>query len=309
MAVIAMQQSWIDLVGAVPGAEFVAWDLVEDGAAPRAEEIEFVVPPYRMDQEGLHRLRDLPGVRHVQLLTAGYEHALPHLPDGVGLANAAGVHDAATAELAVGLTIAAQRFIPDFVRAQERGEWVRLGMLPGLADKRVLIIGYGRIGAAIARRLVPFECLLTAVATASRPGDEVVPSVHGFDELPALLPEQDVVILIVPLTQQTTRMVDAGFLAAMKVGSLLVNVARGKVVDTDALVEACASGRVRAAVDVTDPEPLPPGHALFTTAGVLVSPHVGGQTDGFFPRAARLIREQVAAYVSGGTLSNVVRGG
>ncbi|HYO85088.1 MAG TPA: 2-hydroxyacid dehydrogenase [Dermatophilaceae bacterium] len=305
MTVIALPaQSWIDRLGPIDGAEFVAWDLT--GEPPRREAIEIIAPPYRMHSEGLDRLCELPNLRHVQLLTAGYEHAAPFVPPGASLANAAGVHDAATAELAVTLTLAAQRSIPDLVLAQHRGEWISLGFRPGLADKRVLIVGYGRIGAAIARRLAPFEVALTAVATRAREGDQIIPRVHGLEDLPALLSEQDIVILILPLTPTSTRLVDAGFLAAMKPGALLVNVARGKVVDTGALIEACRSGRVRAALDVTDPEPLPPGHPLFDTPGVLVVPHVGGPTDAFFPRAADLLRGQIRAYLDGTELVNLV---
>ena len=175
-----------------------------------------------------------------------------------------------------------------------------------LADKRVLILGYGGIGVAIARRLSGFEVKLTAVASRARGGDELVASVHGVEELPVLLPEHDVVVVIVPLSKATTGMVDRRFLASMPDGALLVNVSRGKVVDTDALVEAAGSGRIRAALDVTDPEPLPADHPLWQTPGVLISPHVGGVTTAFTPRAIVLLREQIAAFVGERPLRNVV---
>ncbi len=305
MAVIVLpEDAWLERIGPVEGAEFVVWDL--SGPPPRANEVELLVAPYRMHDEGLDRLAELPNLRHVQLLSAGYEHAAPHVPPGVTLGNAAGVHDAATAELALTLTLAAQREVPRFVRAQDQGEWVRPGFLRGLADKNVLLIGYGRIGSAIARRLAPFEVQLTAVATKARPGDDMIPQVNGMDELAALLPTQDIVILIMPLTPATTGLVDASFLAAMKEDALLVNVARGKVVDTDSLIAACTSGRVRAAVDVTDPEPLPAGHPLYATPGVLIVPHIGGATQAFFPRAAALVRAQVQAYLADAPLANLV---
>jgi phosphoglycerate dehydrogenase-like enzyme len=304
MPVISLpDREWIDLVGPVAGVEMVTWDLV--GEPPRPGEISFVVPPY-MVSSPWQRLGLLPGLRVVQLLSAGYETVLPSVPAGVKLANAAGVHDASTAELAVTLALSSLRGIPEFVAAQGRSQWLPAETRTSLADSKVLILGYGGIGVAIARRLSGFEVKLTAVASRARGGDELVASVHGVDELPALLPEHDVVILIVPLTEATDALVDRKFLASMPDGALLVNVSRGKVVDTDALVEATASGRIRAALDVTDPEPLPAGHPLWHTPGVLISPHTGGVTSAFQPRAVELLREQIAAFVGGRPLRNVV---
>jgi phosphoglycerate dehydrogenase-like enzyme len=242
----------------------------------------------------------------VQLLTAGYDNVLAALPAGVQLANAAGVHDASTAEMAVTLTLSSLRGIPGYVAAQERSQWLPLVLRPSLADKKVLILGYGGIGVAIARRLSGFEVALTAVASRARGGDELVASVHGVDELPALLPEHDIVIVIVPLSEATTGLVDRDFLASMREGALLVNVSRGKVVDTEALVEAVGTGRVTAALDVTDPEPLPAGHPLWRLPGVLISPHVGGASSAFAPRAVALLREQIAAFAGERPLRNVV---
>jgi phosphoglycerate dehydrogenase-like enzyme len=296
-------REWIDLVGPVAGVEMVTWDLV--GEPPRRDEISFVVPPY-MVSSPWQRLGLLPGLRVVQLLSAGYETVLPALPAGVKLANAAGVHDASTAELAVTLALSSLRGIPEFVVAQGRSQWLPAETRTSLADSKVLILGYGGIGVAIARRLSGFEVKLTAVASRARGGDELVASVHGVDELPDLLPEHDVVILIVPLTDATNALVDRKFLASMRDQALLVNVSRGKVVDTDALVEAAASGRIRAALDVTDPEPLPADHPLWHTPGVLISPHTGGVTSAFEPRAVELLREQIAAFVGERPLRNVV---
>ena len=307
MPVISLpDQEWIDLVGPVEGVELVHWDLV--GEPPRPDEVTFVVPPY-MVASPWQRLGLLPRLRMVQLLSAGYDNVLPALPAGVLLANAAGVHDASTAELAVTLTLSSLRGIPDFVAAQGRSQWLPAEIRPALADKKVLILGYGGIGVAIARRLRGFEVKLTAVASRARAGDDLVASVHGVDELPLLLPEHDVVIVILPLSEATTSLVDRDFLAAMPDGALLVNVARGKVVDTDALVDATRSGRIRAALDVTDPEPLPADHPLWSIPGVLVSPHVGGVSTAFEPRAVALLREQIAAFAGDRPLRNVVNGG
>jgi len=304
MPVISLpDREWIDLVGPLKGVEMVAWDLDEE--PPRRDEVSFAVPPY-FGSPAWHRLGLLPGLRVVQLLTAGYDAVLPALPPGVQLANAAGVHDASTSELAVTLTLSSLRGIPEFVAAQGRSQWLPSGFWSSLADKKVLILGYGGIGVALARRLSGFEVALTAVASRARAGDGLVAWVHGVDELPALLPEHDVVIVIVPLSDATEGLVDRDFLASMRDGSLLVNVSRGKVVDTDALMEATGSGRIRAALDVTDPEPLPPDHPLWSTPGVLISPHVGGASSAFAPRAVALLREQITAFVGGRPLRNLV---
>lgn len=305
MTVICLpSQDWVDDVGPVGEFEFVAGDL--SSVPPRAEEVRAVIPPY-MGGFNHATLGQLPRLELVQLLTAGYDGLPSAMPKGVVLANAAGVHDSSTAELAVTLTLAALRGIPEFVRAQQVGQWLPARYWSALADRRVLIVGYGAIGRAVASRLTPFEVELTAVASRARGGDHLVRSVHGVDELPTLLPRHDVVIVVVPLTAATERLVDDAFLAGMPDGSLLVNVARGKVADTDALLRH--SRRVRIALDVTDPEPLPPGHPLWSAPGVLISPHTGGATTAFRPRAIRLLREQLGALAAGRPLLNVVHRG
>jgi phosphoglycerate dehydrogenase-like enzyme len=187
------------------------------------------------------------------------------------------------------------------VRAQERREWT-FGWYPALADRRVLIVGYGAIGEAIERRLAPFEVEVVRVARTAREG------VHAIDELPALLPDADVVVLVVPLTEATRGLVDAEFLARMKDGALLVNVARGAVVVTDDLVAALHGGRISAATDVTEIEPLPADHALWSAPNLLLSPHVGGSSSAMWPRAHRLVREQLTRYAAGEPLANVMAG-
>lgn len=266
---------------------------------PGGEEVEVFVPAYEWEVD-LAVLARLPRLRVVQTLTAGYEHVLPYLPAGVTLCNGRGIHETSTSELALTLILASLRGVPDFVRAQERREWV-YAPRPALADKRVLIVGYGSIGAAVEARLAPFEVDVVRVASRPRAG------VHGVAELPALLPDADVVVLVVPLTDRTRGLVDAGFLASMKPGALLVNVARGAVVDTGALLAALYDGRVRAALDVTDPEPLPTDHPLWSAPGLLISPHVGGASSAMWPRAYRVVREQLARYAAGEPLANVVR--
>ncbi len=261
--------------------------------------VAFYVPRYMGPADDLALMSSMPNLEVVQLLTAGYENALQHLPPGVTLCNAGGVHDASTAELAVGLILASLRGIDGFARAMPTGSWL-YGRREALADKRVVVVGAGGVGQAIRRRLEPFEVDVVMVGRSSRPG------VHANRDLPALLPAADVVVLAVPLTEETFRLVDTSFLALMRDGSLLVNVARGPVVDTDALTEQVASGRLAAALDVTDPEPLPPDHPLWSLPGVLVSPHVGGNTSAFLPRARRLVAEQLHRFATGEPLASVV---
>jgi phosphoglycerate dehydrogenase-like enzyme len=213
------------------------------------------------------------------------------------------VHESSTAELALALVLASLRGIPDFVRAQDAGEW-RSGFRPALADRIVLIVGHGSIGAAIEDRLTPFECEVVRVARTAR--DTPRGPVHALSELPRLLPDADVVILVTPLTDATRGLAGAEFLARLKDGALLVNVGRGPVVDTKALLAELESGRISAALDVTDPEPLPAGHPLWHAPGVLISPHVGGPTSAFLPRAKRLLRAQLRRYATGEPLENIV---
>jgi phosphoglycerate dehydrogenase-like enzyme len=241
----------------------------------------------------------LPRLRVVQTLTAGVEHLRPSVPEGVLLCNGRGIHDASTAELAVALSLASLRGIPAFLDAQRDARWSQ-DWHESLADKTVLVLGFGAIGAAIEARLRPFEVEVVKVARTARDG------VHAIEELPALLPDADVVILILPVTNETRGLVDVEFLGAMKPGALLVNVARGSIVVTDDLVAALSAGKVRAALDVTDPEPLPPDHPLWHLPGVIVTPHVGGATPAMWPRAYRLVRDQLERFAAGRPLANVM---
>jgi phosphoglycerate dehydrogenase-like enzyme len=284
------------------GLEVLTWD----GTGPAPEEdlrrVEFYVMPYTFEPETGEVITRMPQVGVVQTLTAGVEHVTPYLREGITLCNARGVHDASTAELALTLALASLRGVPDFVRAQDRGEWTH-GERASLADKTVLIVGYGSIGAAVERRLRPFECDVLRVAHRARDG------VAGFENLLPLVEEADVVVLTVPLTEQTRGLVDARFLTRMRDGAVLVNVSRGPVVDTDALLRELAAGRLLAALDVTDPEPPPAGHPLWSAPGLVITPHVGGNTSAFRPRAIRLVIGQLRRFAGGEPLENVVVGG
>ena len=241
----------------------------------------------------------LPDLRVVQLLSAGAERFAGRLPEGVALCNARGAHTPSTAEWAVAATLAAQRGLPFFVREQDAGRWTPRTHA-SLVGANVVVVGAGDIGRRIGRMLSGFDVELTYVARTAR--DDVRPTT----DLPELLPQADVVIVIVPVTDETIGLVDAGFLAAMRDGALLVNAARGVVVDTDALLAELTAGRLRAAVDVTEPEPLPEGHPLWSAPGLLITPHVGGDVPGTNERAAAAVTDQLRRILAGEPLENVV---
>ena len=265
-------------------------------------EVRFWVPPFLSSGNVVALLGRMPEVRVVQLLSAGADAWAGRVPGGVTLCDARGVHDSSTAEWVVAAILASLRRFDHFARAQEDRRWSYGEVTPTdeLAGKRVLIVGAGSIGTALAARLEPFEVELTFVARSARQG------VHSVDELPSLLPHADVVVLLVPLTPRTRGLADAAFLAAMRDGALLVNAARGPVADTAALTKEVAAGRITAALDVTDPEPLPADHPLWSLPGVLLTPHVAGSVRGLLPRAYRLVAQQLRRHLAGEPLANRV---
>ena len=285
-----------------PDVTVLEWDLAGE---PPQRQIDIVVPPY---MGGPQILRHLDGVETalVQSQSIGYDGVAEALPAGRLFANAAGVHETSTAELVVALILASQREFPRLLRNQQEGIW-DTKPTASLADRRVLIVGYGGVGKAIEQRLLPFETIVTRVASKERiDGNGVV---HGIEELPALLPEHDIVVVGVPLSDATRHLIDDDFLAAMPDGALLVNVARGPVADTEALVRHTGSGRIRAALDVTDPEPLPRDHPLWAAPGVIITPHVGGASSAMRPRMGRLLQRQIDLMLAGEPPVNVVLGG
>jgi phosphoglycerate dehydrogenase-like enzyme len=287
-------------VGDVPDSvELVEWDF--EGAPPR-NRIDMIVPPYMGGSSRLGRLAEVSS-RLVQSQSIGYDGVDELLPEGITYANASTVHETATAEIALTLTLAAQRGLPEFVRNAETGTW-KSRMTPGLADKRVLILGYGGVGRAIEDRLLPFETTVVRVASRRRSDDRG--TVHGVDELPELLPETDILIVVTPLTSKTTGLVNDDVLGSLPDGALVVNVGRGPVADTEALVRHATDGRIRLALDVTDPEPLPQDHPLWSLPNVLISPHVGGASGAMLPRMAALIRRQIEHLLAGEEPENIV---
>jgi phosphoglycerate dehydrogenase-like enzyme len=292
-----------DLVAPV-GVRLVVWGMLADLPPDVAQEVDaVVVPSYFADLAGLARLQGLPRLSFVQLPSAGYEHMLRHLPAGVALGNGRGVHDDETAELALALVLASLRGLDECLRQQADHVWAPRRRT-SLADRRVMVLGHGSIGSAITARLEPFRVDIVRVAQTAR--DEPAGHVHGVDELAELLPTVDVVIVIVPLTPATSGLVDAEFLARMPDGALLVNMARGKVVDTPALLAELGSGRLRAALDVTDPEPLPADHPLWRAPGVIITPHEGGNTTASHSRMVALVQDQLERLAAGEPPTNLV---
>jgi phosphoglycerate dehydrogenase-like enzyme len=266
-------------------------EFAEEGA-------EFAVPTSSAMAE---RLSSLPDLQVVQVLSAGVDWVERHVPDGVTLCNAGDTRSPAVAQWVVAAILA------DLIGFQ-RAEAARLERSwehwqpRELAGKRVVIVGHGSIGRAVERRLAPFGVRVGRVARSARPGVEPV------ERLAEAVAGADVVVVLAPLSDSTRGLVGTAEIARMKEGALLVNAGRGPVVDTDALVAAVRAGRIRAALDVTDPEPLPEDHVLWTLDGVFITPHNSGDTPEAERAAQALARAQMRRYRAGLPLQHVVSG-
>lgn len=295
-----------DRVGAtilarVDGIEVVPYDPSVPQVTPTQQAAEVLIPPYRSSHRPLGLLPQLPALRMVQLLTAGADEWQADVPAEVLLATARGAHARPVAEWVLSAILAQLRQWPALVRAQDEHVWAhRRFELDTLADKRVLVLGAGAIGTAAAELVRAFGARPTLVARTVRLG------VHAADELPALLGEHQVLIITAPLTPATDRLIDAAALAALPDGALVVNAGRGRIIDTDALVAEVKSGRLRAALDVTDPEPLPADHPLWTLPGVIISPHSARTVPGTNELCYRVAAQQLEMLVAGRTPTNVV---
>jgi phosphoglycerate dehydrogenase-like enzyme len=299
----------------------VARDALRDELGPLPQNIRLTVDPAPdvevvvVDREHARRLPELfaalPRLRFVQSISAGVEWLLPLVPHGVTVSNASGVHDGPVSEWCVAAILALERRLPGFVGLQRERRWdanandytatgePAFARGDDVEGKRVLILGHGSIGRALEARLRPFGADVVGIAKHARPG------VHTPEALDGLLPQADVVVLLLPLTPETERLANGTFLDRMKQGALLVNAARGRLVDTDALLERLQAGRVRAALDVTDPEPLPDGHPLWSAPGLLVTPHIAGAPIRWRARAYRFVGDQLRRYAAGEPLRNV----
>jgi phosphoglycerate dehydrogenase-like enzyme len=267
------------------------------GEAP-LDEVEFVVPTWR------HRvdLEAMPALRVVQVLSAGTDWIEDRVPRGATLCNARGTRDVPVAEWVVAALLGARTGLLRRAREHDQRSWERFAPAE-VAGSTVVVVGLGAIGQAVRRRLEALRAVVIGVGREARPG--VAPA----SELPGLLPKADAVVILAPLTDATRGMVDAEFLAALPDGALVLNAARGAVIDTSALLAELQTGRLSAVLDVTDPEPLPPDHPLWEAPGLLaLTPHVAGDSDAAEHRAIRFAAEQLGRYARGEPLRNVVRG-
>lgn len=305
---LAPSAALLDELGALPAGFELR--LLDERAEPTADDLaaEFLV----LGAEVRHlvpRLAEFHRLRTIQTLNAGVEMMLPHVPHGVTFCNASGVHDIPVAEWVVGMVIAMRRGFPRFFAASRASHWDSAGNalttppeeIPfvDLEHARVLIVGHGSIGRRIEALMVPFGVTVTRVAFTARPG------VHAPDELDDLLPNADVVVLMAPLTDATRNLLDARRLALLHDGALVVNGARGAIIDQAALEAELRAGRLSAALDVTDPEPLPDGHSLWSAPNVVITPHTAGSSRMWMRRAYRFVGEQLHRHAAGAPLENI----
>jgi phosphoglycerate dehydrogenase-like enzyme len=301
MDVLVPYEAGIAALADVPGVRAIRYR-PDAPMPPEADTAEVLIAPFQATDDLVAELPRLPKLRLVQLLSAGAETWIGRLPDGVALSDCRGAHGVATAEWILATLLATYRHLPRFVAAQSEGRW-DYHTTEELAGKRVLIVGAGDLAEQTVARITPFEVTTTLVGRRARDG------VHAIEDVAELLPHHDACVVVVPLTDATRGLVDAAFLAAMPDGAVLVNAARGPVVDTDALLAELTSGRLRAVLDVTDPEPLPAGHPLWTAPGLLLTPHVGGAVPLATDRAFCIAAEQIAQFAEGNTPSNLVQDG
>jgi phosphoglycerate dehydrogenase-like enzyme len=287
------------------GVDLDVW--IPDALTPRAKEI----------------WQHLRGVKLVLSLMAGTEWIPETVGPHVTICNARGAHNIATAEWTMAAIFATLKYVPLYCEIQASGNWKRRKeaaeqyarlhpdegaiyppvMQEELAGSKVLMVGYGSIGKDIERMLAPFDVELTRVARTAR----TEPMVYPITDLDRLLPDADIVILILPLTPESHGLMGAHEMSRMKKSALLVNAARGPVVQTDALVEALNTGAIRAAIDVTDPEPLPEGHPLWKCPNLYITPHIGGSSPRFMRRALKVVAAELERYIKGEPLENVVQ--
>jgi phosphoglycerate dehydrogenase-like enzyme len=284
----------------LPGAAVLRYGEAHGG---RLNDVTFYCLPYMGDAASIALIGSLPRVAVIQSLSSGVDEVLDAVPPHATLCNGHGLgHEEGTAELALALILASLRQIPRFAAEQSRRVWSHI-RTESLDGKRVLLVGYGQIGMAIERRLLPFGVTVSRVSRTARPG------VSGLPVLAGLAAAADIVVVCIALHQATRGLINATVLAALPDNALVVNVARGPVVDADSLASELASGRLRAALDVTDPEPLPAARPEWTMPNVLITPHIGGDTTAFAARAPAFVADQAARHLAGDTLQHVVRHG
>jgi phosphoglycerate dehydrogenase-like enzyme len=290
-----------DITTLIPDSAYVSDAIVAEEPDSDIAEVQFWVPGFLSGDHAARMIEAMPALQVIQTQSAGVDRFVSVTPDAVSLCDARGVHGSSTSEWALTAILSMLREFPRFERAQQQREWA-FSATDELAGKRVMIIGSGDVGQSLARRIAACDAEPIMVARTARDG------VHATSELPEIAADADVIVLLVPLTKDTHGLVDADFLAHLRDGALLVNAARGPVLVTDALLAELQSGRLRAAIDVTDPEPLPADHPLWQAPNLLLTPHVGGAVPGLARRVARLVADQLVRFEAGQQLINVVEG-
>lgn len=296
---------WQDLVDRlqIPGIEPILWHINDDPEDAPAADVLVTERP--SDPRMRSRVSRIQGLKHVHLLSIGYEWVLEHLPEQVTLTNSKGAVEDATAEHCLALILASLRQLPLAGEQQRNRNWVRT-WTSSLHGSRVLVLGAGGVGSAIINRILPFNpASLVAYARTARTSNNGT-EVRSLDQLAADLPEADVVVIALPHSEETEKLVDQHFLSQMKDGALLVNVGRGPIVDTEALMSELASGRLHAALDVTDPEPLPEEHPLWDAPNCIITPHMAGDTGQFMSWVSQMAVDQVIGIANGQKSFNVI---
>ncbi len=265
-------------------------------------QITFYVAPYMGGRKALEYTASMPNLKILQVPNAGFDDALEFLRPGMILCNARGVHDASTAELAMALAISSRRGFYDFARAQQAGKW-EPKRYESFNDSKIGIIGAGSIAHTLADYLAPFDVEISFFSRSGSDGSIKI------SELDSYLPQLDIIFLVLPLNAESKHLINSERLKKMKDGAVLINVGRGPIVDTDALVTELNSGRIFAGLDVTDPEPLPEGHPLWSAKNLILSPHVGGNSTAFGSRAKKLIERQMDLISRGEEPENIVARG
>jgi len=290
----------LEILGSSPQLDVIRYQAGEPWRSAHLDATVVVVDNENAAATGA-RFTDLPALRLVQNLSAGYEEWLEHLPHGVAMSNGRGAHGGSTAEWVVAVLLTIYRDLPLFSDYQSKGVWAPRDT-ETLIGKRVAVLGAGDLAVNLEARLKPFDTDVTLVGRRARHG------VLALDDLDEILPGTDIVVSMLPGGDATRHIINAEFLAKLRDGAVVVNAGRGGAVDADALLAELNSGRLRAALDVTDPEPLPPGHPLWTAPGLVLTPHVAGSTAGAKRRALMVALEQITTYASGGTPPNLVAG-
>lgn len=260
----------------------------------------FVVSAAMWNSEFADAIAMSPQLTWIQVINAGFDNIESMgVPGHVTISTSGPVGATVVAEHALMLLLALIHKLPAAVDAQRRSEWLFPTLASGvttLHGKEVTVVGFGPIGRAIVSLATTFGAKVTAVTKTARVG------VETYDDLPSLLKRTDALVIAAPLTKITQHMINRSVFSQMKSGACLVNVSRGRIIDTDALVDALDSGVLAgAALDVTDPEPLPPEHPLWAQPNVIITPHIAWAGDGHDVRKQleEVVVENVRRFVLG----------